>query len=127
MKFKLHDKRLEYVCEELNEKILDTSPHDQFKKWYEEVDSVELPSSFESNAFTLSTVDLNGQPHSRIVLLKQFSSEGFVFFTNYESKKGADLSSNNKACMLFWWPSHFRQVRIEGEVSRISEKDCKMC
>lgn len=95
------------------------NPFDQFKLWYnEELES----SSFLPDAMTLSTVGHEMMPSSRIVFMKYFSEEGFIFFTNYRSKKGRQLEENPKAALLFFWPRLIRQVRIEGLVERCSEQ-----
>lgn len=69
---------------------------------------------------TLATATMSGQPSARIVLLKAFDDEGFVFYTNYDSRKGTELEENARACLLFYWPALWRQVRIEGSVERVS-------
>lgn len=72
---------------------------------------------------TLATATKDGQPSARIVLLKSFDERGFVFFTNYHSRKGKDLAENPSACLLFYWPQVWRQVRIDGAVEKVSEKE----
>ena len=72
---------------------------------------------------TLATATRFGQPCARIVLLKSFDEEGFVFYTNYDSRKGMELEENAQACLLFYWPALWRQVRIEGSVERVSEEE----
>jgi pyridoxamine 5'-phosphate oxidase len=96
------------------------TPFDLFSKWYREAfESGQL----EPNAFVLSTVDIENRPSSRILYLKAMSVNNFVFFTNYSSHKGVDIEKNNNASMLFFWPGKERQIRIEGEVMKISEDE----
>lgn len=77
----------------------------------------------QANIMTLSSVGQNGCPSSRLVLLKHFDQKGFVFFTNYTSRKAQEFTDNPNACLNFWWESFFRQVRIEGRVEKISDKE----
>ena len=93
------------------------NPIEQFKKWFEEALEAEL--SAEANAMVLSTVGANNRPSSRVVLLKSID-EGFVFYTNYESRKGEDLTHNPYASLTFFWAELERQVRIEGKVEKVS-------
>lgn len=94
-----------------------TTPGELFKIWFEDAkrSGVLLPE-----AMSVSTCSLDGQPSSRMVLLKEFDDRGFVFFTNYTSRKSCDLVSNNKIALLFHWGVLQRQIRIEGEVEKIS-------
>lgn len=87
-----------------------------FRGWFE---SAAENHPFEPNAFSLSTCGADGQPRCRTLLLKAFDSQGFLFFTNYNSRKGLDLRENPKASMLFYWASQERQVRIEGKVTKL--------
>ena len=96
------------------------TPFQLFSKWYKDAFETQQP---EPNAFVLSTVDNNSRPSSRILYLKAFSDNNFVFFTNYSSQKGTDIEKNNNASMLFFWPGKERQIRIEGEVVKISEEE----
>jgi len=93
------------------------SPFDQFQIWFDQALTAAVP---EPNAMTLATVDQNGQPSARIVLLKGFDADGFVFFTNYLSRKGRELDGQPRAALLFFWPLLERQVRIEGTVTHVS-------
>ncbi|MCI0523265.1 MAG: pyridoxamine 5'-phosphate oxidase [Bacteroidales bacterium] len=95
-------------------------PFTQFARWYSEraARGTAYPDSF-----SLGTADSSGSVSVRTVLLKEYGPEGFVFFTNYESRKGYQLSQNPAAAMLFYWPESSRQVRIEGIVSRIPENE----
>jgi len=95
------------------------TPFELFSTWYREAFET---GQIEPNAFVLSTVDVQNRPSSRVLYLKAMSDNDFVFFTNYASHKGADISQNNNASMLFFWPGKERQIRIEGDVTRISEE-----
>jgi len=97
---------------------LDANPLAQFQKWFDQV-LVAQPDRPDANAMTLATVDANGRPAARIVLLKEIDDRGFVFFTNYDSRKGRDLAAHPFAALvLFWEPLH-RQVRIEGAIEKV--------
>ncbi len=100
---------------ELNEKDVDRNPFRQFGRWFNQAKSAApiLP-----NAMTLATTDMNGVPSARVVLLKDFDEQGFVFYTNYDSPKGRDLALNSVACLCFYWSELGRQVRITGTVSK---------
>ena len=112
--------RKEYKHKTLSEKEADDDPIKQFEKWWSEAIKGQVE---EANAMTLATCNSKGHPSARIVLLKSFSVDGFVFFTNYESRKGIELQQNPNACLVFFWKELERQVRIEGEVKRISEAE----
>ncbi len=92
-------------------------PNDQFRRWFDLAiaTGMDMP-----NAMTLATVDAHGAPHARIVLLKELDDEGFVFFTNYQSRKGEELDGNPKAELMFWWSEQARQIRIQGVVHKVS-------
>ena len=92
-----------------------------FENWFEE--AKQDKSIFEPNAMTLSTVSLDQSPKSRIVLLKKFNSNGFTFFTNYESNKGKSISNNSSVCLNFYWPSLEKQIIIKGNANKIPEKE----
>jgi len=92
-----------------------------FSKWFEEIE--KFGTEIESNAMSLSTVSSDFSPITRIVLLKKFSESGFVFFTNYNSRKGKNISVNSNVCLSFYWPSMERQVIIQGIARKISEND----
>jgi pyridoxamine 5'-phosphate oxidase len=112
--------RKSYSQKRLSEDDIDKDPMKQFDKWWQEA----LASSIdEVNAMTLATASADGVPSARVVLLKGFSQEGFVFFTNYDSYKGKQLMENPKACLVFFWKELERQVRITGMVQKISEKE----
>jgi len=114
---KIAELRKEYQKERLDETGVDIDPIIQFGKWFQESLEAEVN---EANAMTLATADLKGRPSARIVLLKGFDEDGFVFFTNYKSEKGRDLKENPYAALVFFWPELERQIRISGKVKRIS-------
>jgi pyridoxamine 5'-phosphate oxidase len=105
----------EQVQPVLNEQDLDRDPIQQFGQWFERAIAAKLP---EPNAMTLATCTGQGLPSARIVLLKSYDQRGFVFFTNYQSRKGHELAENPNAALLFFWPTLERQIRIEGTVSQ---------
>ncbi len=107
---------------ELNETSVNKNPFIQFIKWYESVLNSNLN---EPTAMMLSTADVNGNPSARIVLLKEIDDSGFVFYTNYESRKGKDLKENPKAALTFFWDELRRQIRIEGRIEKISRETSK--
>ena len=103
----------------LTKHSIDANPIRQFQRWYDEVRAHGV-SEQDATSMTLATATRDGRPSARIVLLKGFDDRGFVFYTNYQSRKGKELSENPRACLLFYWPQLWRQVRIEGEVEKIS-------
>lgn len=109
------DLRLDYKLATLNEQDVAADPVQQFEHWWLEVIQSELE---EPNAMTLATSTPDGKPSARIVLLKSFDEDGFLFFTNYESRKGHELAANPQVTLLFFWKELERQVRIEGTVSK---------
>jgi pyridoxamine 5'-phosphate oxidase len=111
------DLRVEYKRGELDEDHAHADPIAQFSLWWDEATTAQVR---EANAMTLATADADGKPAARTVLLKSFDQSGFVFFTNYESRKGAELAANARAALLFFWPELERQVRIDGNVLRVS-------
>ena len=104
----------------LNKADANPDPIAQFKEWYDEAFAVGIP---EADAMTLATATLDGKPSARIVLLKSFDIGGFVFYTNYHSRKGLELAENPYACLVAYWMSVKRQVRIEGTVEKISPEE----
>jgi pyridoxamine 5'-phosphate oxidase len=104
----------------LSEEDVQPNPIDQFRIWFDQAQHAELP---EPNAMTVASVDADGKPSARTVLIKEVTNEGFVFFTNYESRKGQALTANPQAALLFFWPELERQIRVEGSVEKISEKE----
>lgn len=111
------DLRKDYSRASLSETDVLPDPIDQFGKWFHEAVAAQVP---EANAMSVSTVDAAGRQSSRILLIKDFDQRGFTWFTNYESRKGNELSQNPHAALLFYWIKLERQVRIEGRVERIS-------
>jgi pyridoxamine 5'-phosphate oxidase len=119
---RLEDLRKEYSMETLDESRVDRDPMRQFQAWMDEAIRAEVP---EPTAMTLSTVDPRGRPAGRIVLLKGADARGFVFFTNYDSRKGKDLAVHPAAALTFLWKELERQVRIEGAVEKITEAESR--
>jgi pyridoxamine 5'-phosphate oxidase len=109
--------RREYDLRGLSEADLAPTPCDQFRRWFDEALAARI---YEPNAMTLATAAADGRPSARALLLKGFDQEGFVFFTNYESRKGAELAANPWAALLFLWSELHRQVRIEGSIEQVS-------
>lgn len=100
----------------------ETDPFPRFHAWFEEA---QISEPNDPNAMTLATADSQGRPSARMVLLKGFDEQGFVFYTNLESRKGRDLAENPQAALLFHWKSLRRQVRIEGPVSAVSDAEAE--
>jgi pyridoxamine 5'-phosphate oxidase len=98
---------------------IDANPIRQFHTWLDEVRASGV-SEQDAISMTLGTAGKDGQPSARIVLLKSFDDRGFVFYTNYHSRKGKELNDNPRACLLFYWPQLWRQVRIEGDIEKVS-------
>ncbi len=119
----IHHMRRTYQAGELLEEGVSSDPFEQFRLWFDQAKSVEVPHWFEINAMTLSTSDPSGHVSSRIVLLKMLDPQNrFVFFTNYESSKGQQLASNPNASLCFYWPHQERQIRIVGTVEKTSRE-----
>jgi pyridoxamine 5'-phosphate oxidase len=114
------DIRREYALARLDERDVSHDPIVEFARWFAEAQEAELP---EANAMTLATASVEGVPSARIVLLKAFDERGFVFFTDYRSRKGAELEENPQAALVFYWGEVERQVRITGVVSRTSHQE----
>ena len=112
--------RKDYQLKSLSEKDAAKNPFDQFAKWWDEAIKSEID---EVNAMTLATVDQRNRPSARIVLLKDYNSSGFVFYTNYESNKGTQIESNPYASLVFFWKELERQVRIEGKCERVASSE----
>lgn len=113
--------RKSYEKSFLEEKDLPESPFTLFSTWFKEVESAGGVE--EANAMTITTVGSDGFPKARIVLLKHFDKNGFVFYTNYNSEKGKAIAGNNKVCVSFFWPNLERQVIIKGVAQKIDEED----
>ena len=112
--------RREYRAAGLDRNQLDDDPVAQFGRWFGEAERAE---EIEPNAMTLATSSPDGRPSARIVLLKGFGPNGFVFFSNYASRKGDELAANPNAALVFWWPPLERQVRLEGRVERTTMEE----
>lgn len=120
MSSSIADLRKEYSSESLLETDVEGHPIDQFEKWWTQAISSQVD---EANAMTLATASADGMPSARIVLLKAFDKNGFVFYTNYKSFKGMQLDENPKACLVFFWKELERQVRITGLVKKVPGKE----
>jgi pyridoxamine 5'-phosphate oxidase len=116
----ISDLRREYASVGLSEADLDPNPFQQFQKWFQQALDAQLS---EPNAMTLATATRDGKPSARIVLLKGFDERGFVFYTNYESRKGRELEENPHASLVFYWGELDRQVCTTGQVSRVSREE----
>lgn len=120
MNREIADLRNNYSQKSLSENEVSPNPIDQFKGWWSEALHAEV---YEANAMTLATADAQAMPDARIVLLKDITAEGWVFFTNYESAKGHELNENPRACLVFFWKELERQVRVSGWVTKVSEAE----
>ncbi|HDR9487352.1 pyridoxine/pyridoxamine 5'-phosphate oxidase [Burkholderia aenigmatica] len=116
----LADLRINYSRASLDEADVAPDPFAQFDRWFKEALAAKLP---EPNTMTLATVGDDGRPSARIVLIKGVDERGFVFFTNYESRKGRDLAAHPQAALLFYWIELERQVRIEGRIEKTSAEE----
>jgi len=116
------NQRRDYSAPGLSKTQLNPSPFMQFTQWME--DAIASPIQ-DATAMSLATVDASGQPHNRIVLLKETTPNGFVFYTHYESAKGDEITQNPKAALLFFWPELDRQIRMEGTLTKVSEDTSK--
>lgn len=114
------DLRKDYQLQGLSETDADRNPFKQFQVWFDQALAAQLP---EPNAMTVATVTKSGKPRARVVLLKNFDERGFVFYTNYHSHKGQELADNPQAAIAFWWAELERQVRIEGRVLKVSDRE----
>jgi pyridoxamine 5'-phosphate oxidase len=112
--------RREYAREALAEADVDADPVAQFRRWFEQATQAGL---LEPSAMTLATATPDGRPSARMVLLRGFDERGFCFYTNYESRKAAELAANPAAALVFWWDALERQVRIEGRVEPTSRAE----
>ena len=112
--------RREYTRAALAEADVDADPVVQFGRWFEQAEQAGL---LEPHAMTLATATPDGRPSARMVLLRGFDERGFCFYTNYESRKAAELAANPRAALVFWWDKLERQVRIEGTVERTSRAE----
>lgn len=103
----------------LNKESVPENPLELFQKWFHEVDTSD--NSDEANAMTIATIGLDGFPKSRVVLLKKFTYEGFIFYTNYKSEKGLAIQENPNVCLSFFWHKAERQIIIKGKAEKIVE------
>ena len=118
----LADMRREYTRDGLTESQAPDEPFSLFQRWFEDALATEkLP--VEPNAMTLATVDEQGRPHCRVLLLKGLDERGFTFFSNYASAKGQQLAARPFAAMTFFWPALERQVRIEGRIEKVTAQE----
>ncbi|UFQ96514.1 pyridoxamine 5'-phosphate oxidase [Pseudomonas wenzhouensis] len=115
----LADMRRDYTRDGLSETQAPLEPFSLFRQWFDDAVKTEQPP-VEPNAMTLATVDEEGRPHCRVLLLKGLDERGFTFFSNYDSAKGRQLAARPFAAMTFFWPSLERQVRIEGRVEQVT-------
>lgn len=113
---KLEELRREYAGEPLDEERAGGDPLALFERWFQEALAAAVPFA---DGMVLATAGADGRPSSRVVLLKRVGADGFVFHTNYDSRKGEELAANPAAALLFWWPELHRQVRIEGRAVRL--------
>lgn len=116
----LADLRKDYSLAGLVEKDLARDPFRQFEKWFQEVEAAKIP---EPNAMVLATATRDGRPSSRTVLLKGLDGRGFVFYSNFESRKGRELEANPRATLLFPWVALERQVIVEGSVAKVAREE----
>ena len=112
--------RREYILQSLSESDVANNAIDQFTNWWQEAMKAGIE---DINAMTLATASKESIPSARIVLLKGYDSNGFVFFTNYQSQKGKDLADNPQGALLFFWKELERQVRIDGSIEKINAKE----
>ena len=113
----IHDRK-SYDKNSLEVEDLKAAPHEMLEFWLSEVKDLH-----DYNAMVVSSVDASGQPHSRVVLLRGLNQEGLRFYSNYDSNKGRQLDQNNKVALNFFWPTVERQVRVEGELYKLSEEE----
>jgi len=116
----LQNMRAEYASAGLSENSVKADPIKQFAIWFDEAQEVNVP---EQNAMMLATATHDGRPSARVVLLKGYSDAGFVFYTNYLSRKGKEINKNPLGALTFFWPSLERQVRIEGIIEKVSKEE----
>lgn len=115
----LHDKRKIYDRCQLIESEIKQNPMEQFRDWFH--DASENSGISEANAMAISTIEEDGCPRTRMVLLKEYTHEGFIFYTNYGSRKGKSIEKTHKACLHFFWPVLERQIIIKANLERIAE------
>lgn len=115
----LHDKRKIYEKSQLIESEIKENPIEQFRDWF--LDASSNPTVSEANAMAVSTLEEDGCPRTRMVLLKEYTYEGFIFYTNYSSRKGKSIEKTHKACLHFFWPGLERQIIIKADLEKIAE------
>jgi pyridoxamine 5'-phosphate oxidase len=120
---KIADIRREYSLAGLRRTDLDANPIAQFQKWFEQATKAFAQKEVDGNAATLATADKNGKPSARIILLKGLDERGFIFFTNYNSRKGRELLENPNAALTFFWAELERQICVAGTVGKISREE----
>lgn len=116
----IRDLRRDYAREALDEASTAENPLEQFSRWFDEARAADL---LEVNAMTLATAGVDGRPSARIVLLKGVDARGLVFFTDYRSRKGQELDANSQAAVVFFWAELERQVRVVGQVERLTSEE----
>lgn len=120
MSNRISDMRISYTMGHVDDNQLNADPFVQFRIWFDEASQTNVA---EANAMIVSTVDADGMPDARTILMKGFDRNGIVFFTNYESAKGRQLAANPAVCLLFYWPTLQRQVRWRGNAQRVSPQE----
>lgn len=115
----LHTVREDYAKDKFDISIANDNPFDQFENWFSLAVSAHIP---DVNAMNLATANKSGKPSSRIVLLRDATESGFTFFTNYNSRKGSQLLENPYAALNFYWPQLEKQIRVEGNISKVSDQ-----
>ncbi len=120
MNKEIADLRRDYRLQTLNEEDVADNAIEQFTRWWNEAIASDID---EVNAMTLATLALDGMPSARIVLLKDYDERGFVFFTNYNSAKGKAIAAHPKAALVFFWKELERQIRVQGNVEKVSEQE----
>ena len=119
----ISDERRQYTHGALDPNQLDSDPLTQFRRWLDDAIEAKL---VDATSMTLATATLDGRPSARVVLLKGMDENGFVFYTDYESRKGQELSANPYAAMVFYWSKFDRQVRVEGRVEKIARDQSRV-
>lgn len=117
--FKISDIRKEYTQKALDKNNTEANPFDQFDIWFKEMLDSKL---HEPTAVILATATKDGKPSARALLLKGYNKDGFIFYSNYGSRKGKEIEENNSGALLFFWPELERQIRIEGFIEKVSQK-----
>jgi pyridoxamine 5'-phosphate oxidase len=115
----LSDIRRDYSGEPLSERESDPDPFAQFRRWFDQIRDLET----DPTALSLATATGDGRPSVRTVLLKDVDARGFVFYTNYQSRKAREMAETGRASLLFYWPSLVRQVRVEGTVEKVTDAE----